>query len=72
MRNIAIALGNAPFSLEIVEQLNSKLTLISDMVDEHIPWALEQQKQKANDEGVDSRQLKRLIKAIKIGLPRDA
>jgi len=72
MRNIAIALGNAPFSLEVVEQLNSKLTLISDMVDEHIHWALEQQKQKANDEGVDSRQLKRLIKAIKIGLPRDA
>jgi epoxyqueuosine reductase len=72
MRNIAIALGNAPFSLEVVEQLNSKLTLISDMVDEHIQWALEQQKQKANDKGVDSRKLKRLIKAIKIGLPRDA
>ncbi|GHB67207.1 epoxyqueuosine reductase [Psychrosphaera saromensis] len=72
MRNIAIALGNAPFSLEIVEQLNSKLTLISDMVDEHILWALEQQKLKAENSGVDSRQLKRLIKAIKIGLPRDA
>jgi epoxyqueuosine reductase len=72
MRNIAVALGNAPFSFEVVEQLNNKLTLISDMVDEHIQWALAQQKQKANNEGVDSRQLKRLIKAIKIGLPRDA
>ena len=72
MRNIAVALGNAPFSLEVVEQLTNKLTLISDMVDEHIHWALEQQKQKAEDEGVGSRQLKRLIKAIRIGLPRDA
>lgn len=72
MRNIAIALGNTPFSLEVTEQLKSKLTLISEMVDEHIQWALEQQKQKAQQQGVDSRQLKRLIKAIKIGLPRDA
>lgn len=72
MRNIAIALGNAPFSLEITEQLKSKLTLISDMVDEHIQWALSQQEQKGQQQGVNSRQLKRLIKAIKIGLPRDA
>lgn len=72
MRNIAIALGNAPFSLEITEQLNNKLGQISTLVDEHIQWALEQQAQKAKQQGVDSRKLQRLIRAVKIGLPRDA
>ncbi|NVK24760.1 MAG: tRNA epoxyqueuosine(34) reductase QueG [Gammaproteobacteria bacterium] len=72
MRNIAIAIGNAAFSVENVEQLNDKVGKITQLVDEHIHWALNEQKQKATEDGIDNRKLKRLIKAIKIGLPRDA
>lgn len=72
MRNIAIALGNDQFSITNVEQLESKLGQISPVVDEHIEWSIKQQKQKAEQQGTDPRKLKRLIKAIKIGLPRDA
>ncbi|MUH72641.1 tRNA epoxyqueuosine(34) reductase QueG [Psychrosphaera haliotis] len=72
MRNIAVALGNAPFSITVINELESKLGEISDLVDEHIVWALEQQKEKAETAGIENRKLKRLIKAVRIGLPRDA
>ncbi len=72
MRNLAVGIGNADFSLKNIEALQQKQGQISDMVDEHINWALTQQEQKAQAQGVPSRKLKRLIKAIKIGLPRDA
>ena len=42
LRNIAVALGNAPRSAEIRSALESKLG-IDEVVDEHIEWALEQQ-----------------------------
>jgi len=41
MRNIAVALGNAPASLEITAALESRKGQISDLVDEHIDWALQ-------------------------------
>ncbi|GAA0294412.1 tRNA epoxyqueuosine(34) reductase QueG [Psychrosphaera haliotis] len=72
MRNIAVALGNAPFSITVINELESKLGEISKLVDEHIVWALEQQKEKAEAAGIENRKLKRLIKAVRIGLPRDA
>ena len=40
LRNIAVALGNAPSSKEIVSSLQSRLNNVSDMVNEHIEWAL--------------------------------
>jgi epoxyqueuosine reductase len=40
LRNIAVALGNAPSSKEIVGALQSRLNNVSDMVTEHIEWAL--------------------------------
>ena len=46
LRNIAIGLGNANASLEVVEQLKSKLTIHNDMLDEHIEWALIEQHNK--------------------------
>lgn len=46
LRNIAIGLGNAPASLEIVSQLQSKLGIYGDMLDEHIEWALTEQHEK--------------------------
>ena len=44
LRNIAIALGNAPSSKEIVGVLQSRLNNVSAMVNEHIEWALLQHK----------------------------
>ncbi len=42
LRNIAIALGNAPTSKEVIAALNSRLNNVSEMVNEHITWALQQ------------------------------
>ncbi|MCP5079454.1 MAG: tRNA epoxyqueuosine(34) reductase QueG, partial [Psychromonas sp.] len=71
LRNIAVALGNAPTSSTIVEALNSKLlTSDSELLNEHINWALEQHNQQIPI--VNERLNSRLIKAIEKGLPRDA
>ena len=43
LRNIAVALGNAPASLEIIEQLKTKLNHDSDLVTHHVSWALAKQ-----------------------------
>ena len=40
LRNIAIALGNAPSSNEILAALRYRLNNVSAMVNEHIEWAL--------------------------------
>lgn len=39
-RNIAVAMGNAPYSEEIVEALKERLPKVSAMVRDHIEWAL--------------------------------
>ncbi|MBL4765415.1 MAG: tRNA epoxyqueuosine(34) reductase QueG [Colwellia sp.] len=73
-RNIAVALGNAPFDSNIVTALEQKLTTASTMVAEHINWALSQQnKQKPTDHNNATQRLNaRLIRSIEKGLPRDA
>lgn len=43
LRNIAVALGNAPSAPEIQAALNQRLSHPSEIVREHINWALEQQ-----------------------------
>ncbi|WP_010196756.1 tRNA epoxyqueuosine(34) reductase QueG [Psychrobacter sp. PAMC 21119] len=48
LRNVAIGLGNANPSIEIVTHLRSKLGLHNDMLDEHINWALTEQTEKLN------------------------
>jgi epoxyqueuosine reductase len=40
LRNIAVALGNAPPSQEILSALKSRLTSTSELVQEHVQWAL--------------------------------
>lgn len=40
LRNIAVALGNAPFSDRIVAALQTRLEHPSDLVREHVQWAL--------------------------------
>ncbi len=42
LRNIAIALGNAPRSPAVVQALTLKLAHPSEMVREHVAWALQQ------------------------------
>jgi len=85
-RNIAVALGNAPYSEAIILALTAKLSNTSELVAEHIEWALSQQTNKlvnktlANDISVNDTLRKsstarlnaRLIRAIEKGLPRDA
>jgi epoxyqueuosine reductase len=44
LRNIAIGLGNAPYSADIVRALRRRLADSAAMVCEHIEWALEQQR----------------------------
>jgi len=40
LRNLAVGLGNAPTSLEVVKALNSRKDDCSPLVKEHIDWAL--------------------------------
>lgn len=69
-RNIAVALGNAPYRDEIVQVLS---TFQGDaQVQRHVDWALAQQQQKAAQQMQENRQLQRLIRTIQIGSPRDA
>ena len=46
MRNVAIGLGNAPFSDEILQQLQASRPELNDIVQVHIDWAI----QRATDE----------------------
>jgi epoxyqueuosine reductase len=72
-RNLAIGLGNGPYSDEVVELLQSRIGKVDDIVDEHIHWAiaeLSEKRQKSPASG--SRQTERLIRSIKKGMPRDA
>ena len=43
MRNVAIGLGNAPFSDEILQQLQASRPELNDIVQVHIDWAIQEQ-----------------------------
>ena len=43
LRNIAVALGNSPRSAEVLNALNARAQDPSQLVREHVAWALEQQ-----------------------------
>lgn len=47
MRNVAIALGNAPFSQVIIDKLQQKRPMLSENTQEHIDWATQQQLSKS-------------------------
>lgn len=79
LRNIAIALGNAPASKTIVTALKNRKETdeVDEVVLEHIDWALEQQEAKLMSEPIKmtstvSRKTQRVIRSIEKGLPRDA
>ncbi|WP_300321774.1 tRNA epoxyqueuosine(34) reductase QueG [Idiomarina sp.] len=69
LRNLAVALGNAPSDAAIIEALENKTEGVTDMVREHIDWALERQRTGIAEV---TKQLKRLVRAVEKGLPRDA
>ncbi|WP_431891321.1 tRNA epoxyqueuosine(34) reductase QueG [Pectobacterium colocasium] len=73
LRNIAVALGNAPYQDSIVLALQARLGE-SELLDEHIHWAVRQQLERRASVEIDvqSTQKKRLIRAVEKGLPRDA
>ena len=72
LRNLSIAMGNAPFSHAIIIALESRIGL-DKTLDVHVSWALEQQYTHVatNSEKVDKKN-QRLIRVIEKGLPRDA
>lgn len=51
LRNIAIGLGNANGSQETIAQLESKLSVHNEMLDEHITWAIVEQRDKLKKDG---------------------
>ncbi|MGG4608250.1 tRNA epoxyqueuosine(34) reductase QueG [Providencia sp. Me31A] len=73
LRNISVALGNAPYQDSIVLALQNRLG-INSMLDEHFQWAIQQQLSRRNENQVTihTSQQKRLVRAITKGLPRDA
>lgn len=68
LRNLSIAMGNAPFSQSIVDALQTRLGL-TEVLDEHIHWAMAQQQAQLP---LSSTKLNRLIRIVEKGLPRDA
>ncbi len=71
-RNLAVALGNAPYQAEIIAALQQRASTAGAMVLEHIEWALAQQQQKQLQAEKANRQQQRLIRIIQVGLQRDA
>lgn len=69
-RNIAVALGNAPYQPAIVAALQQYQG--DAQVQRHVDWALAQQLAKADIAATQNRQQQRLIRIIQTGLPRDA
>lgn len=73
-RNIAVALGNADYSPEILSALEEKLESSSELVTEHLQWAIQQQEVKARSKQAfeNDRITLRLIRSIEKGMPRDS
>lgn len=48
LRNLAIGIGNAPYTADNITALESRLGTLGDVLDEHIHWAIAEQHAKAN------------------------
>ena len=79
LRNIAVALGNAPASQSIIAALNARNHSedIDEIVREHIEWALNAQQSRlaesaATEQQKARRKTERMVRIIEKGLPRDA
>lgn len=71
LRNLAIAMGNAPYSLKIVQALQERKGQ-NELLDVHIDWALAEQRNQSADASTIDIKNQRLIRIVEKGLPRDA
>ena len=73
LRNIAVALGNAPWSEGVLNALESRRGE-HPLLDEHIEWAVAQQIARRNEGAIEVQLPKkqRLVRVVEKGLPRDA
>ncbi|MBD3586362.1 tRNA epoxyqueuosine(34) reductase QueG [Salinimonas sp. HHU 13199] len=71
-RNIAVAMGNANFDVEIINALQGALAQADELVKPHIEWALQRQQENGSYHQNKNRQLARLTRVVEKGLPRDA
>ncbi|CAM4461110.1 tRNA epoxyqueuosine(34) reductase QueG [Vibrio agarivorans] len=71
LRNIAIAIGNAPYSEDYIPALTERLG-IDEGLDEHLLWAIAEQKAALNNVPNVDRKKQRLIRIVEKGLSRDA
>ncbi|MCA1897944.1 tRNA epoxyqueuosine(34) reductase QueG [Shewanella putrefaciens] len=79
LRNIAVALGNAPANHIILEALTNRQESadVDEMVLEHIQWAIDAQQSRLAASSTlvqqkSRRQTARMVRIIEKGLPRDA
>ena len=73
LRNISVALGNTEYSQRTIDALETRRGE-SELLDEHINWALGQQLSQiptAESDSIETKK-KRLIRIVEKGLPRDA
>ncbi len=72
-RNLAVGLGNADYDQNIIDALSESLSSSSELVKTHIEWAIKQQTLKQqNNQSSQTKQVKRLVRVVEKGLPRDA
>lgn len=80
LRNCAVALGNAPYSEEVIQALQSRSNQVSELVQLHLDWALLQQNEKKLqqqknlwlEKNLLSRPTERLVRIIEKGLSKHA
>ncbi|UTZ35877.1 tRNA epoxyqueuosine(34) reductase QueG [Vibrio campbellii] len=73
LRNISVALGNTEYSQRTIDALEARRGE-SELLDEHINWALGQQLSQiptAESDSIETKK-KRIIRIVEKGLPRDA
>ncbi|WP_120513572.1 tRNA epoxyqueuosine(34) reductase QueG [Photobacterium salinisoli] len=73
LRNISVAIGNAPYTPALLNALIERKGLDS-MLDEHLDWSIRRQIASRDEARVDvvANKTKRLIRIVEKGLPRDA
>lgn len=72
LRNISIALGNAPCDAIILATLKASVWREDEVIGPHIEWAIVQHEQKQKQAALSSRLTERLVRSVRKGLPRDA
>ncbi len=76
LRNIAVALGNGRYSEDTIGLLKRRRSEVSELVKEHIDWAINQLAQHSQDTSISSNLISdktsKLIRTVKKMLPRDA